>query len=67
MMKKPMMRKPMHIEVKKGALHKELGISEKKGISTERLEKAKATAKKTGDMTLLKRTMFALNARKWKH
>ena len=60
-------RPPMHIDVKKGALHEELGISEEKGISTGKLKAAKAKAKKTGNATLMKRTTFALNARKWHH
>lgn len=60
-------RKPMKIHVKKGALHKELGIAQGKKIGTGKLEAVKASAKKSGNSTLVKRATFALNARKWKH
>jgi len=60
-------RPPMRVEVKEGALHKQLGVSQDKGISTSTLEAAKAKAKRTHNATLMKRTTFALNARKWKH
>jgi hypothetical protein len=60
-------RPPMDVEVKAGALHQQLGISEKKGIATGTLEAAKAWAKRTHNAKLMKRTTFALNARKWHH
>ncbi len=60
-------RPPMNIEVKQGALHQQLGISQKQGISTGRLEQAKAKAKRTHNAILMKRATFALNARKWHH
>ena len=53
----------LHIKVKKGALHKELGISEDKPISTEKLEKAD---KHAGPLEK-KRITFAENAKKWNH
>ena len=49
-------------KLKKGALHKELGISTKKKIPLATLKKA---AKAKG--ILGKRARFALNARKFKH
>ena len=60
-------RPPMKIDVEKGALHEEMGISEEKGIPTGKLQAAKAKAKRTGNATLMKRATFALNARKWHH
>ena len=51
------------IKVKKGALHKEMGISEDKPISTKKLEKADKNA---GPLEK-KRITFAENARKWNH
>jgi hypothetical protein len=62
-----MAKKPMKIEVKKGALHSELGIKQGKKIPLSVLEMKKAMAKRTGNTTLEKRTTFAINARKWKH
>jgi hypothetical protein len=60
------MAKNMSIKVKKGALHKELGVAEGKKIPAKKLAKAKATAKKTGNTKLAKRVQFAENAKKWK-
>jgi hypothetical protein len=45
----------------KGLLHKELGIKQGKKIGEARLEKAKATAKRTHNTTLEKRVVFAEN------
>ncbi len=53
----------LKIKVKKGALHKELGIAEDKPISTKKLEKADKNA---GPLEK-KRITFAENARKWNH
>lgn len=55
-------RKPMKLHLKKGALHKEMGISKGEKIPVEALEKEKAK----GGLAA-KRANFALNARKWKH
>ena len=51
----------LSIKVKKGALHKEMGIDEDKPISTKKLEKAE---KHAGPLEK-KRIVFAENARKW--
>lgn len=48
-----------------GALHKEMGISEKKKIPVKDLKQEKMKAEKNDDKTLSKRVNFALNARKW--
>lgn len=53
------MKKP--IKVKKGALHKELGIPSSKKIPAKTLNSALAKAKKTGNTTLEKRVVFAKN------
>jgi hypothetical protein len=52
----------MNLHLKKGALHKALGISQGSKIPASRLQAAK---KKGGLMA--KRAQFALNARKWNH
>ena len=49
--------------LKKGALHKEMGISEDKKIPEKKLEKAA----NSDDETLRKRAQFAINAKKWHH
>jgi len=49
--------------LKKGALHKELGISEDKTIPAKKLEHAA----NSDDETLRKRAQFAINAKKWHH
>jgi hypothetical protein len=51
--------KPSH----KGLLHKNLGISSKKGIPLKSLVKAKQSS----SPAVRKRATFALNARKWNH
>ncbi len=53
----------LSIHVKKGALHKEMGIAQDKPISTKKLEKADKNA---GPLEK-KRITFAENARKWNH
>lgn len=57
--------KPMalHLKLKKGALHRDLGIKKGKKIPLAR-ERAAAHSK---NPKLRKRAQFALNARKWKH
>ncbi len=64
------MSKEAKIEINpanKGKLHKEMGVSKDKPISTGSLEAEKATAERTGNSKLEKRVTFALNARKWNH
>lgn len=51
--------KPSH----KGLLHKDLGVSPGKKISTGKLEKAKKTASPAEK----KRIVFAENEKKWNH
>ncbi len=60
-----MARPKMNLKLKKGALHKELGVAEGKKIPAKKLAKAKASAKKTGNTKLAKRVQFAENASKW--
>jgi len=58
--KTPKNPKPMVIHVKKGALHKELGIKQGAKIPS------KILAIKPSDSKLLKeRKQFAINAKKW--
>jgi len=54
---------PKAFHVKKGALHKQLGISQKKHIPVSTLEKLKHSS----NALTRKRANFALNARKWNH
>ena len=61
-----MARKKMDIKVKKGALHKELGVKEGTKIPAKKMAAAKKKAKATGDTKLAKRVQFAENAAKWK-
>lgn len=49
--------------LKKGALHKEMGVSEDKKIPSAKLEKAA----NSDNETLRKRAQFAINAKKWHH
>lgn len=53
----------LHLHLKKGALHKELGIKEGNKISDKELAKADKTA---GPLEK-KRINFAEQARKWHH
>lgn len=57
----------LKIEVKKGLLHKKMGIDPDKKISSQKLEKEKAAAKKSGDTKTEKEVVFAENAKKWQH
>ena len=52
----------LNLHLKKGALHKDLGISQDKSIPVKKLQKAKAK----GGLEA-KRAQFAINARKWNH
>lgn len=56
-------RPPMHLQLKKGALHKQLGVPQGKKIGHDKLEKALAG----GSPLERKRANFALNASKWHH
>jgi len=58
-----MKRKPMKLKLKKGALHKALGVPESKKIPKEKLEKAKHSK----SALMRKRATFAENAKKWNH
>lgn len=49
--------------IRKGALHRQLGIAPGKTIPVSTLKAAKARAKRTGNTKLLKRATFALNFR----
>ncbi len=60
-------RRPITGHIKKGALHSDLGVPQDEPIPTGKIEAAKARAKKSGNAELVKRTTFALNARKWNH
>lgn len=53
--------------IKKGALHKELGIKQDKPIPLATLDAAHAKAVREHNVTLERRTQFAINARKFKH
>ena len=51
--------------IKKGGLHRSLKMKQDKPISDAKLEAAKRKAKRTGNKKLMKRVVFAQNARKW--
>ena len=55
--------KPMDLHLKKGALHKELGVPEGEKIPAKKLEKSA----NSDNETLRKRAQFAINAKKWHH
>jgi hypothetical protein len=56
------LRKKMHLKLKKGALHKELGVAKGKKLTSKQIAVHK------GDSKLeKKRKVFAENARKWNH
>ena len=61
MKKKKKVKKGFLTNLKKGALHKILGIKQGKKIPT-----SKEAIKKTDSPLLRKRKRFALNAKKWK-
>jgi len=54
-------------KIKKGALHSELHMKQGQKIPAAKLEREKAIAKRTGNVTLEKRVTFALSARKFHH
>lgn len=51
----------------KGLLHKKMGVSPGKHISTGALEAEKVRAKASGNTKLEREVVFAENARKWHH
>lgn len=58
-----MARPKMKLKLKKGALHRELGVAKDKPISAFKA----AQAKNSKNTLTRKRAQFAINARKWKH
>ena len=57
------MRVPMKLDIQKGALHRQLGMAQKKKIPMRTLlQLAKSKNPKTR-----KRANFAINARSWNH
>ena len=54
---------PKAFKVKKGALHKSLGIAQGKKIALSDLQKAKHS----NDPLTRRRATFAINARSWHH
>ena len=60
--KKTPLKKKLQLHLKKGALHKELGVSQDKDIPEKKLD----SAKKDASPLEKKRIQFAENARKWK-
>jgi hypothetical protein len=54
------MIKPMHLKLKKGALHKALGVKQGDKIPAKDL-----TVKTTDSPLMRKRKQFALNAARW--
>jgi hypothetical protein len=58
-----MKRPKMKLHLKKGALHKALGVKQGKPISAYKL----AQAKHSKSALMRKRATFAENAKKWNH
>jgi hypothetical protein len=54
----------MDLHLKKGALHKQMGVAQDKKIPAKKLESA---AKGKGGELERKRAQFAINAKKWHH
>ena len=50
---------------KRGSLRKEMGVKGDEKISSKELSKEKKKAKKEGDTALMKKVVFAQNARSW--
>lgn len=57
------MRKPMNLHLKKGALHRALGVKQGRKIPKSRIQSALHSHSKL----LRKRAQFAANAAKWHH
>ena len=65
--KKPAAKNPISIKPSKvGSLHKAMGVKQDKPLSTASLNKQLAAAKASGNTAMVKKLVFALNARKWK-
>jgi len=60
------MAKPV-FKLKKGALHKQMGVKQGEKIPVADLHAKLAAAKKRGDVTTERRVVFALNARHFYH
>lgn len=60
-------QKKVDFHLKKGALHKEMGVKSGDKIPVEEMQQELAKAKRTGDVHLERQINFALNARKFKH
>jgi hypothetical protein len=58
-----MARKKMKIKLKKGALHRQLGIAPGKKIPAGTLQHLTHSS----NVRTRRRAVFALNARKWRH
>lgn len=56
-------RKPLNLHLKKGALHKELGVKQGNKIPQDKLK----AALHSGSPLERKRANFAVNASKWNH
>lgn len=57
-----MARQPLKLNLKKGALHKDLGVKPGKKIPASKL-----AIKSTDSPLEKKRKQFAINAKKWNH
>lgn len=57
----------VNFHLKKGALHKELGLNSGKKLSEKFLSKKLSAAKKNDNTILEKRLVFAENAKHFKH
>lgn len=55
----------MHLDIKKGALHRRLGIKGK--IPSGKIQKDLKRAKSKGDTRAVRQDVLALNMRKWNH
>lgn len=55
----------LHINVKKGALHKRMGVKQGSPIGTKSISKDLSKAKASGNVREQRQDQFALNARKW--
>ena len=58
-----MARKPMRLKIKKGALHRQLGLKSGTRIPVSTLMRLKGSS----NPTTRRRAQFALNARHWSH
>ena len=57
---------PIHIKAsEKGSLHTSMGVKQGSPIPASAEHRKLATAKKSGNVSLEKKLVFALNAKKW--